>query len=194
MQRKRTLMNAQVTQPIRVRPIPVQRNAVPAPAPRRHAHPVVQPQYGQSAYSPQPPIAPRPGYVPANLPQRPSQAGRNQSRPLLWVGAGFLVLCLMTCAAMTLGMGLIYAGGILPGVSSGGVGLGGLSETQAIEKLNQEWQTITVRDGQRAWEINPASLGITLNTQETAQNSYAAGVIWVHCYPVSWRELKFLQL
>jgi hypothetical protein len=184
MQRKRTLMNAQVTQPIRVRPIPAQRNAVPAPASRRSAsapvqnvHPAVQPQSGQPAYPPRPSAAPAlyPAYAPTNLPQRPAQTRKTQSRPLLWVGVGFLVLSLMTCAAMTLGMGLIYAGGILPGVSSGGVTLGGLSETDAIVKLNQEWQTITVRDGQRAWKINPTSLGITLDAQTTAQNSYAAG-------------------
>jgi lipoprotein-anchoring transpeptidase ErfK/SrfK len=184
MQRKRSLMNAEATQPIRVRQIPAQRNAVPVPAPRRpasapvqNARPAVQPRYTQPAYPAQPPVAPapRPGYAPANLPQRPVSATKNQARPLLWIGVGILILSVMTCGTVTLGMGLIYAGGILPGVSSGGVALGGLSETQAIEKLNQEWQTITVRDGQRAWKINPASLGITLNTPATAQNSYAAG-------------------
>src|SRR6185369_4965034 len=43
------------------------------------------------------------------------------------------------------------------------------------EKLSQDWQTITIHDGQRAWKINPATLGITLDTNGTAKAAYDAG-------------------
>jgi lipoprotein-anchoring transpeptidase ErfK/SrfK len=93
----------------------------------------------------------------------------------VWLGAGFITLTLMSCAALTLGLGLIFAGGVLPGVRSGGVALGSLSQAQAAEKLVQNWQTITIRDGQRAWKINPATLGIMLDADSTAKTAYDAG-------------------
>lgn len=93
----------------------------------------------------------------------------------MWLGAGIITLVLMSCAALTLGVGMIYAGGVLPGVRSGGVALGSLSQAQAAEKLSQNWQTITIHDGQRAWKINPATLGITLDANASANAAYNAG-------------------
>jgi lipoprotein-anchoring transpeptidase ErfK/SrfK len=86
-----------------------------------------------------------------------------------------MAMVVMACAALTLGVGLIYAGGILPGVSAGGVALGGLSEARAVEKLSQDWRTILVVDGQRAWKVDPAVFGITFDAQATAEKAVDAG-------------------
>ena len=82
---------------------------------------------------------------------------------------------LMSCAALTLGVGLVYAGGILPAVSAAGVPVGGLSQEEAVEKIRAEWQTITVQDEGRVWEINPATLGLSLDAEGTAKAAYEAG-------------------
>jgi len=149
-------------------PIPAQRTVVSARPAARH-YPQVAPRPATL------PPTPRRAYITANLPQRPTSARMPAARPLVWAGAGVLVVMLMTCAAVTLGMGIIYAGGILPGVSSGGVALGGLSETEGAAKLSQSWQAITVWDGSRAWKIDPAALGIVLDAQATAKSAYGAG-------------------
>ncbi len=82
---------------------------------------------------------------------------------------------ILACATFTLGIGLIYANGILPGVSAAGVALGGLSVNEAERALNESWQTITARDSQRAWRINPADLGLTLDARATAERAYQRG-------------------
>lgn len=82
---------------------------------------------------------------------------------------------LMSCAALTLGVGQVYAGGTLPGVYSGGIALGGLSETEAAQKLAQNWQQIMLHDGQRAWRFEAATLGVTLDAQATARSAYQQG-------------------
>jgi lipoprotein-anchoring transpeptidase ErfK/SrfK len=84
-------------------------------------------------------------------------------------------MVLMSCAALTLGMGLVYAGGILPAVSAGGVPVGGLSQEEAAQKVGAEWQTITVWDEGRVWDINPAVLGLSIDTQATARAAHDVG-------------------
>jgi lipoprotein-anchoring transpeptidase ErfK/SrfK len=88
---------------------------------------------------------------------------------------GIAAILLMSCAALTLGVGLIYADGILPGVRSGGVALGGLSLNEAAQKLQTSWRTITVRDGQWAWHDDPVTLGIRLDAGATASAAFAEG-------------------
>lgn len=85
------------------------------------------------------------------------------------------LMMLMTCAALTLGVVVIYSSGVLPGVSVAGVNLGGLSQTAAAEKLRTDWSTLVLRDGERTWAINPAMLGITLDAEAAAQRAYAQG-------------------
>lgn len=91
--------------------------------------------------------------------------------------AGFAVLLVAACAAITLGTLLTYAGGILPRVSASGVALGGLSQAEAAAKLSNQWDTITLRDDltNRTWTYHPAQLGITLDASATADKAYAQG-------------------
>lgn len=148
----------QVTQPMR--PI-----APPKPG-------LVQPpRYAPRTQQSMPRLAP----PPARLPERRTAAPRrSKGRPYLWIVAGVLVFFTMTCAAATLGIGLIYAGGVLPGVRSGGVALGGMSEQEAADVLSTGW-TLTVLDGQMAWRIDPAMIGLSLDADATAQRAYDYG-------------------
>jgi len=149
----------QITQPMRP-------TAPPKPGlmpPARHAPRPMQP------------AAPRLAPPPARLPdRRTAQPRARKGRPYLWILAGGLVFFTMTCAAVTMGIGLIYAGGVLPGVRSGGVALGGMSVQEAADVLRSGW-TLTVLDGQRAWRIDPSTIGLSLNADATAQNAYEYG-------------------
>ncbi|NWG16309.1 MAG: L,D-transpeptidase family protein [Chloroflexi bacterium] len=143
---RRPSSHSQVTQPVRVRPVPSARAAAPyrpaPPAPRRAAPPRPQP--------------------------------RRKTWPL-YIALGLAGLVMMTCAALTLAFGLVYAGGILPGVYAGGVALGGLSEKEAVAALQNGWQTIIVRDEARVWTFHPGMFGIMLDAEATARAAYAQG-------------------
>ena len=62
----------------------------------------------------------------------------------------------------------------LPGVSAAGVKLSGLSAPAAAAKLQSGW-TLTLSDGTRSIPVDPASLGITLDAQATAQQAVTYG-------------------
>lgn len=147
---------------------------------QRHAainRPPMRPQY--AAHPPQ-----RPAYIPAppTRAQQPVRRAPAQPRKInkWWIIApiaGIFVLFAAACAAITLGGVLMYAGGVLPQVSAGGVALGGLSQDAAADKLRSEWSTIILRDEStdRTWTYDPAQLGITIDAEATAADAYAQG-------------------
>jgi LysM repeat protein len=96
---------------------------------------------------------------------------------LLMTAAGIMFTC--GCLVLLLMGGALLLGGgdILPGVSSVGVDLGGMSETEAANTLAQAWASsgITLRDGERSWGINPAEAGISLDAAATAANAQTWG-------------------
>jgi lipoprotein-anchoring transpeptidase ErfK/SrfK len=120
-----------------------------------------------------PPLAPAPTYLPQRPPTRKSR--RSPVNALFFIVAGGLLLLAMSCAAATLGVGLVYANGILPGVQSGGAALGGMSESEASRTLQNKWEHVIVRDGQRAWKFEPTALGIMLDSDATASAAYTYG-------------------
>lgn len=146
---------AAVTQRIRLEP------AVPRIAQRTTVSPRVMP--------------PRPGpRRPATVPARKNRRGFNKwlvITPLL--ALAFVVMS--TCAALTLGAGVIYSSGILPGVRVAGISLGGLSQEEAAEQLRTTWKTLLLRDGERTWTINPVLLGIALDAGATAREAHRQG-------------------
>ncbi len=78
--------------------------------------------------------------------------------------------------AVGLGVGVVYASGrILPGVSAAGVSLGNLSLDDATAQLTASWQQIMLRDGSRTWNVQPATLGLTLDAQATALEAQRRG-------------------
>lgn len=166
MQSKRAYSQAQATQPIRVRAYPTQQ-PITAPIPRRPA-----PVQAQHSFPP-----PRASGYPLPRPAHPTtrKPRRSNKRLVLWLVATVAAFMVMACATLTLGIGLIYGRGILPGVRAGGIALGGLSQTEAAQKLASEWDSIRVTDEQRAWRYLASDLGLTLDANATARAAYEQG-------------------
>ena len=122
------------------------------------------------------PVRPqRPAVRPAP-PPKPRQKSQGCSVWLVIVPLlAATITVLAVCGAVTLGVTLIYSSGVLPKVSVAGVNVGGLSEQAAAEHLRATWNKLTLRDGERAWTINPEVLGITMDADATARLVYAQG-------------------
>lgn len=138
---------------------------------------ITQPVRVRAAAVPYRPAPPRPQPARRNIPAQ-SRPPRPRTRRRTWplyAALGLAGMAAMACAALTLVLGLVYAGGILPGVRAGGVALGGLSEKEAVSALQTGWQAITVRDGDRAWVFHPGMFGISLDVEATARAAYAQG-------------------
>jgi lipoprotein-anchoring transpeptidase ErfK/SrfK len=130
-----------------------------------------QPGYAV-VYAPPPPQAPP---IPAALPPPPRVPVRaRRAFPLKWLALGGGLLMLMTCMTIFLVGGVLFFSGILPGVSAGGVPLGGLSADRAAERLATTWR-VQLSDGERVFEAAPAALGLTLDAATTARYADSAG-------------------
>ena len=106
---------------------------------------------------------------PQNAPKaKPAQSIKPATIALIGVALSiFLVSAVIV--AVVLGVGVLYASGrILPGVSVAGISLGNMSLDDATAQLESSWSSITVRDGSRTWQAQPAQLGMTLDAQATA--------------------------
>ncbi|MDX1993234.1 MAG: L,D-transpeptidase family protein [bacterium] len=123
------------------------------------------------------PMQPNRAQPHTGLPARKSPTASAKNRRNLLIAAGLLSVGLFAfvCFGLTLGAMMIYGSGILPGVSAAGVDLGGMSEAEAAAALQNEWQTITLRDGDRRFSVSPASLGITLDAAQTAAQAHRQG-------------------
>ncbi|GAB4570726.1 MAG: hypothetical protein Kow0077_05540 [Anaerolineae bacterium] len=122
-----------------------------------------------SAFGPQPARA---------LHSTSAQQARPKPRRWLWVVAPLALLpvfVVVTVALVALGMLVLLGGRIYPGVSTGGVALGGLNEAEARAVLATEWGAILLRDGDRSLVVQAADLGITLDEAATAGRAYAQG-------------------
>lgn len=147
----------------------------------RHPFDITQPIKARRAaqYPPRPSIPVYPAQrpvIPAPPAVRPTPP---QGKPRLrwWmIGGGVVLLGIFAvCGMVTLGVGLIYANGILPGVQAAGISLAGLTEAEAAARLQAQWQSIVLKDGDREWPVDPALLGISLDGLRTAQAAYAQG-------------------
>lgn len=152
-------------------------------------NPALQPRGNPPVQRPIPraiPQAPRQGqYPPAGQPGRAQQPHLPQSRQpqsrkksyrWVWVlVAMFTGLFFTVVGTVAIGLMLVYSGGILPAVSVSNVALGGLSEQEAITRLNSQWDSLILRDGERTWNVKAAALGISLDATATAKNAYAMG-------------------
>ena len=93
---------------------------------------------------------------------------------LLIMSVSMGIFLLITMCGMLL-IASVYGQGILPQVSVANISLGGLSTADAETKLVNNWQTLTLRDGERTFDVNPSSLGILLDASATIQQAYAQG-------------------
>ncbi|GAB4420861.1 MAG: VanW family protein [Anaerolineales bacterium] len=93
---------------------------------------------------------------------------------------GGLTLFLGLAIAWTLGLQLVYAGRIFPGVSVAGVDVSGLTPADASVKLSQTLSypysgKIVLRDGEKIWVVTPAQMGMTFDPSSSAQAAYRSG-------------------
>lgn len=143
-------------------------------------NPALQPRGKKAPVIPHPmphhvPMPPQAQQQPARpLPNTHKKAKKRS--PLLWIiPSVFLGIGSLIVGMIAMGLMLVYSNGILPAVYVSDVALGGLSEAEAAIALNQEWTEVILRDGERTWSVNPTTLGITLDANETASQAYALG-------------------
>jgi lipoprotein-anchoring transpeptidase ErfK/SrfK len=147
------------------RPSRAKPGKVSIPSPLPNAQPMPQ-------YMPKQPVPPPPAKPQPVLPRPKAKSGRR-----LWLIFPVLLVLVGIIGVSMVGAGVLftYSRGILPGVSVGHIALSGLSEAQAAARLNEEWRSLTLRDGERTWTIDPTILGITLDAEKTAAAAYAQG-------------------
>jgi len=94
---------------------------------------------------------------------------------LIFAAFGILVLMAFMCIALTVGVVMFAGSGVHSGVSVAGMGVGGLSEEEAAERIAAELTTISLRDGERTWQVNLADFGVTVDAKATAKRAYEQG-------------------
>lgn len=102
-------------------------------------------------------------------PPAPPRRGRRALTVLLVLALFVLVI---VAGAVGGGLAFVYSRGrVLPGVTALGVPLGGQTPEEAAATLAARWdgQTVTLTDGDRAWQLLPGALGMTLDTAATAR-------------------------
>lgn len=116
-----------------------------------------------------------------NSPQRSTrppakkQVRTSQWQWWVWIPISAGVVLLSSLIAVLFGAMLIFNASILPGVQVGDVALGGLSESEAAQKLNREWDSLTLRDGERVWSVDALAIGVMLDAATTAEQALTQG-------------------
>jgi LysM repeat protein len=83
---------------------------------------------------------------------------------------------------------------VFPNVWALGVNLGDMTEDEAAAALQQEWDNnlmIRVTDEDRAWDLKPAELGLSLDARATAKAARDAGLGGI---PFSWNVTPAVNL
>lgn len=152
----------------------------PAKRPRAAGQP-------KPAYPARPPrLRPAPasgGRVPPKVQprQRPPRAGKRKgsldSSLLLLIGAPLALLIVASLIVIIGALILFGSSSILPGVRVGGVALGGLTQPEAASALATAWaeRGIVLRDQDRVFPIDPALLGIELDSETSAEDAIRYG-------------------
>ncbi len=95
-----------------------------------------------------------------------------------------LGISLLAGFVFSVGISLANLGRVLPGVTVGGVDLGGVRRTEAVALLQQQLSfpttgVVTLSYGERTWTFTPAELGLTLDAKGSADAAYAFGRSWL---------------
>ena len=93
---------------------------------------------------------------------------------------GGLLLFFLSIVAATSGYQFYYAGHIFPGVSVASVDISVLTPEEAALRLNQNLTypyagQILFRDGEKAWLVAPAQLGMVFDVGASVQSAYRVG-------------------
>jgi vancomycin resistance protein YoaR len=117
----------------------------------------------------------------STFPRRnPANQAANAITQLFWILFGGIVLFALTVSFMVIGYNVWYFGRIFPGVRIAGVDVSGLTRQQAEKKLNQVVQypltgKLLLRNGQNAWVVAPAQMGMLFDPSSTAENAFKMG-------------------
>lgn len=149
-------------------------------------NPALQPNRKQPLQRSQPviqqPLPPthRAGAVPVAPPTRPSMMRRPQptKRKLprwLWlIPVGLIGVVMLALIGGALLLTMRFANVILPNVLVGDLAVGNMTRAEAVQALSNQW-TVTLSDGERTWQANPAQMGIFLDANQTAESAFAQG-------------------
>ena len=134
-------------------------------------------QQPQSKQTQRPPVRANGLAHPAYPPNRPMPARRPQRKKsklsmwLILLPIALMVLFLFGLVSSFVLFQLSFANRILPRVQVAGISVGNMSETEAINYLTQQWQTIELSDGSRTWDTNSEYLGLTLDAQGSIEQA-----------------------
>lgn len=95
--------------------------------------------------------------------------------PALWFGLIGLVGVLFVVFVAT----HVFNGRVFPNVWAAGVNLGDKTVEEAAAALDEAWAThiqIRLMDGDRAWDVTPAQLGLVIDSKKTAEAARAVGM------------------
>lgn len=116
------------------------------------------------------------GVVPQKKRRRAKKRKRGSVKISLLIGIAAAFI-LSTCAAVTLaGLLLFGMGRVTPGVEAMGLDLGGMTEAQAADALQDAMQRVTLRDGERVFSLVAATSGIAFDPVATAANAADQGM------------------
>ncbi|GIV64323.1 MAG: hypothetical protein KatS3mg045_1662 [Bellilinea sp.] len=111
-------------------------------------------------------------------PVRPSSQEVWQPRWAIWLLSGVAVLLLGGWLLFGVYLFYRFAGPVAPPVRVGETALGGLSEAQAAERIDQQWnreRVWLVTDGQRYWQARPLDFGVWVDPAATARQAHQVG-------------------
>ncbi len=107
-----------------------------------------------------------------------------QARP--WIEQAFVALFLgfavFTAAAIVFALGyqFRYLNRVFPGVSVGGIDVGGLNQDEAAARVTQQFSyplngRLLLRSDQNSWMVSPGNMGLYLDPESTAKNAMQVG-------------------
>lgn len=117
----------------------------------------------------------------STLPRRDSAHHvSNAISQIIGILVGGAALFILSVSILLIGYNVWYFGRIFPGVRIAGVDVSGLTRDQAAVKLNQVVQyplsgKLLLREGEKAWVVAPAQMGMLFDPAATAENAFRMG-------------------
>jgi vancomycin resistance protein YoaR len=112
--------------------------------------------------------------------RKPEDAYKALLRRILTALSGGILAMAVALTLFLVGVRLVFWDRALPGVSAAGVNLTGMNREQIVEMLRHEltypntgW--VLLQDGEQAWSVRPAELGVSIDYQAMADQAMATG-------------------
>jgi vancomycin resistance protein YoaR len=112
--------------------------------------------------------------------RKPEDAYKARLRRILTAVSGGILAIAVALTLFLVGVRLVFWDRALPGVSAAGVSLTGMNREQIVEMLRLEvtypntgW--VLLQDGEQAWSVRPAELGVSIDYQAMADQALSTG-------------------